>query len=74
MAAAVAIHRGIVCAAIALVTHLKPFCSRIRLSMVPLRRRCDSAITIMNSDLHSWLPINENAQTGLKGNPFAGLD
>ena len=65
-----------VCAAIALVTAFKAIhVSRI---VCVIGAVCAGAailhITIMNSDLHSWLAESmKTAQTDLKGNPFAGL-
>jgi hypothetical protein len=65
-----------VCAAIALVTAFKAIhVSRI---VCVIGGVCAGAaivhITIMNSDLHSWLAESmKTAQSDLKGNPFAGL-
>ena len=65
-----------VCAAIALVTAFKAVhVSRI---VCVIGAVCAGAailhITIMNSDLHSWLAESmKTAQSELKGNPYAGL-
>jgi hypothetical protein len=65
-----------VCAAIALVTAFKAI--RISRIVCVIGAVCAGAailhITIMNSDLHSWLAESmKTAQSELKGNPFAGL-
>src|SRR2546428_4833196 len=65
-----------VCAAIALVTAFKAI--HISRVVCVIGAVCAAAailhITIMNSDLHSWLAESmKTAQSELKGNPFAGL-
>ena len=65
-----------VCAAIALVTAFKAI--QISRIVCVVGAVCAVAailhITIMNSDLHSWLAESmKTAQSELKGNPYAGL-
>lgn len=65
-----------VCAAIALVTAFKAI--HISRVVCVIGVLCAGAailhITIMNSDLHSWLAESmKTAQSELKGNPYAGL-